>query len=127
MKIPQEIRNLIESGTPAHLVTLNKDGSPQLTLVWIGLDGDQLHAPSEFEPIDTQVPGIRICEHFPLLASRTDKLAIIRSMTHNNVDHTVATHFLLTGMPPLPGGAPCASRLARTRDRGCSRRKTPAS
>jgi hypothetical protein len=25
-------------------------------------------------------------------------------MTHNNVDHLTATHFMLTGMPPLPGG-----------------------
>jgi hypothetical protein len=57
----------------------------------------------EFKPISTNVPGIQICEHFPLLAQRTDKLAIIRSMTHNNVDHTAATHFLLTGQPPLPG------------------------
>ena len=44
MKIPQSIRKLIESGTPAHLVTLNRDGSPQLTLVWIGLDGDDIVA-----------------------------------------------------------------------------------
>jgi hypothetical protein len=57
-----------------------------------------------FQPIATKVPDIRIGEHFPLLAQRTDQLAIIRSMTHNNVDHTVATHFMLTGMPPAPGG-----------------------
>lgn len=44
MKIPQEIRSLIESGRPAHLVTLNRDGSPQVTLVWIGLDGDEVVA-----------------------------------------------------------------------------------
>ncbi len=44
MKIPQEIRNLIASGHPAHLVTLNHDGSPQVTLVWIGLDGDEVVA-----------------------------------------------------------------------------------
>lgn len=44
MKIPQEIRLLIESGHPAHLVTLNRDGSPQVTLVWIGLDGDEVVA-----------------------------------------------------------------------------------
>lgn len=55
----------------------------------------------EFRPIDSCVPGIRISEHFPRLALRTDKLAIVRSVTHNNVDHTVATHFLLTGQPPL--------------------------
>ena len=44
MKIPQEIRELIESGTPAHLVTINPDGSPQVTVVWIGLDGDDILA-----------------------------------------------------------------------------------
>ena len=55
----------------------------------------------EFRPIETQVPGIQICEHFPLLAQRTQHLAIIRSMTHTNVDHTTATHYLLTGKPPL--------------------------
>ena len=44
MKIPQEIRTLIESGCVAHLVTLNRDGSPQVTLVWIGLDGDEVVA-----------------------------------------------------------------------------------
>ena len=42
MKIPQEIRTLIETGCPAHLVTLNPDGSPQVTVVWIGLDGDEI-------------------------------------------------------------------------------------
>ena len=44
MKIPQEVRNLIESGCPAHLITLSRDGSPQVTLVWIGLDGDEVVA-----------------------------------------------------------------------------------
>jgi PPOX class probable F420-dependent enzyme len=44
VKIPEEIRNLIESGALAHLVTLNRDGSPQVTLVWIGLEGDEIVA-----------------------------------------------------------------------------------
>ena len=44
MQIPDELRKLIESGTPAHLVTLNSDGSPQVTLVWIGLEGDEILA-----------------------------------------------------------------------------------
>jgi PPOX class probable F420-dependent enzyme len=42
MKIPPEIKTLIKSGCPAHLVTLNADGSPQVTIVWIGVDGDEL-------------------------------------------------------------------------------------
>jgi PPOX class probable F420-dependent enzyme len=44
MKISPEVRSLIESGPAAHLVTLNPDGSPQVTLVWIGLDGDEIVA-----------------------------------------------------------------------------------
>ena len=65
------------------------------------------HAPAEirgeFQPIDTSVPGIQICEHFPLLARRMDQLAVIRSMTHTDVNHLTATHYLLTGQPPPPG------------------------
>lgn len=58
----------------------------------------------EFKPIATTVPGVQICEHLPLLAARANKLAIVRSLTHTNVDHTAATHYLLTGQPP-PAGA----------------------
>jgi uncharacterized protein (DUF1501 family) len=58
----------------------------------------------EFRPIATSVPGIQISEHFPELSRRTDKLCIVRSMTHTNVDHTTSTSFLLTGQPPVPGG-----------------------
>jgi predicted pyridoxine 5'-phosphate oxidase superfamily flavin-nucleotide-binding protein len=38
--IPNELRDLIESGPLAHLTTINPDGSPQVTVIWIGLDGD---------------------------------------------------------------------------------------
>ena len=58
----------------------------------------------EFKPIATRVPGIQICEHFPQLAQRTDKLAIVRSMTHTNVDHTMSTSYLLTGHAPPTDG-----------------------
>ncbi len=60
----------------------------------------------EFKPISTNVPGIQICEHLPLLARRTDKLALIRSMTHDDVDHLTATHQLLTGRAVPRRGAP---------------------
>jgi PPOX class probable F420-dependent enzyme len=44
MKIPDSVRALIEAGTPAHFITLNPDGSPHVTVVWIGLDGDDIVA-----------------------------------------------------------------------------------
>src|SRR6266702_6361784 len=40
--LPRELRDLIASGPMAHLSTLNADGSPQVTVIWIGLDGDDL-------------------------------------------------------------------------------------
>ena len=40
--LPAVARELIESGALGHLVTLNPDGSPQVTCVWVGLDGDEL-------------------------------------------------------------------------------------
>jgi PPOX class probable F420-dependent enzyme len=33
---------VLESDALAHLVTLNRDGSPQVTIVWVGLDGDEI-------------------------------------------------------------------------------------
>src|SRR6476620_11516041 len=42
----------------------------------------------EFQPISTKVPGIQICEHLPLIASITDKLAIIRSISDAIDDHS---------------------------------------
>jgi PPOX class probable F420-dependent enzyme len=42
--LPDSARELIESGPLAHLVTLNADGSPQVSCVWMGLDGDELVA-----------------------------------------------------------------------------------
>lgn len=41
MLIP-ELRALIESGPLAHLSTVNPDGSPQVSIIWIGLDGDDI-------------------------------------------------------------------------------------
>jgi PPOX class probable F420-dependent enzyme len=40
--LPAELGKLIESGPLVHLSTINADGSPQVSVIWIGLDGDQL-------------------------------------------------------------------------------------
>jgi PPOX class probable F420-dependent enzyme len=40
--VNKELRDLIESGPLAHLSTVNPDGSPQVSVIWIGLDGDQI-------------------------------------------------------------------------------------
>ena len=51
----------------------------------------------DFRPISTKVPGTQICEHFSQLATVTDKLAIIRSLSHNDPAHLSSGHATLTG------------------------------
>jgi PPOX class probable F420-dependent enzyme len=42
MTLPDSAKQLIRSGALGHLVTTNPDGSPQVTCVWVGVDGDDL-------------------------------------------------------------------------------------
>ena len=73
----------------------------------------------EFKPIDTAVPGIRICEHLPHLAARAGQLAIVRSMSHPEGNHLVAVHRVLTGQPSNPRGASDLDRVASRGDFPC--------
>ena len=40
--LPAELTELIQAGPLAHLTTINPDGSPQVSVIWIGQDGDHL-------------------------------------------------------------------------------------
>src|SRR5262245_2547283 len=42
MSLPDSAKELIRSGAIGHLVTLNQDGSPQVTSVWAAVEGDDL-------------------------------------------------------------------------------------
>ena len=78
----------------------------------------------EFRPIATRhARRVRISEHFPLLADQTHRLAIVRSMSHDDPAHLSTAHRLLTGhlapTPVLRRRRPVAQRLAAPgRDRG---------
>lgn len=62
----------------------------------------------EFNPINTNVPGMDICEHFPKLATMADKFAVIRSLVGSNAGHS--NYQTLTGYNkrslPNIGGRP---------------------
>ena len=58
----------------------------------------------EFRPIDTNTPGLAICEHLPELAQRSHLWALCRSLTHPSNDHSAGHHIMLTGVTPLPSG-----------------------
>src|SRR5229473_7719489 len=69
----------------------------------------------EFQPIATNVPGMRICEHLPRLARQADKYCLIRSMNHPHPRHGWGLYYMLTGRrhnrpdldaPPTPDDFP---------------------
>jgi len=70
----------------------------------------------EFQPIDTNVPGVQISEHLPKLSQLADKYAIIRSMTHSLPSHEHGTHRMLTGINKEPVGS---THMASRRDFPC--------
>ncbi len=53
----------------------------------------------DFRPIATATPGLHICEHFGQLAQRTDRVAVIRSLSHGDPAHLSSGHATITGHP----------------------------
>ncbi|MCI0464089.1 MAG: DUF1501 domain-containing protein [Gemmataceae bacterium] len=92
-------------GGPSHLDTLDpKPNAPA-------------EVRGEFGTIPTRIPGVRICEHMPLLARQFDKLSLIRGHDPRNGSHGVADHLMMSGRPFNPAMAfPCyGSVIARER------------
>ena len=80
-------------GGPSHIDTF--DPKPDAPLEIRG----------EFNTIPTRIPGVRITEHFPMLAQQFDKLSLIRGHDPQNGSHGVADHIMMSGHrfnPALP-------------------------
>ncbi|MBU6296152.1 MAG: DUF1501 domain-containing protein, partial [Planctomycetes bacterium] len=58
----------------------------------------------EFKPISTRTPGLQICEHLPMLAARSQRWALVRSLTHPYNEHSLGHHVMLTGRTEKPSG-----------------------
>lgn len=93
-------------------------GRKPASMIFIWLDGGPSHletfdlkpdAPEEvrgdFKPIETNVSGIRICEHLPKTAKVMNLFTILRSVTHNDSNHGAGNHLMTTGRStPVPIG-----------------------
>jgi hypothetical protein len=78
------------TGAPSHIDTFDvkPDAPPEIR--------------GEFKAIASAVPGFPVGEHLPRLAVRAKKYAVVRSLSHRENNHLVATHHVLTGHP-MPG------------------------
>ena len=92
----------------------SKEG-PAKSIIFIYLPGGMAHQetfdPKPFAPleyrgplnsIETAVPGIRLGELMVKTSKVTDKIAIIRSLTHGEAAHERGTHNMFTGYRPSP-------------------------
>ena len=66
-------------------------------------------APAEirgsFRPIDTAVPGVRVCELMPRTAQRMNKICLLRGMATDDNAHSSSGYWMLTGVPHQPMNA----------------------
>jgi PPOX class probable F420-dependent enzyme len=94
---------LLESSALAHLVTLESDGRPQVSLVWVGLDGDEIVA-------------AHLPEHRKVRNMRRDpRVALsVEGGSHNSIG--LAEYLVVHGRARITeGGAPeLLQKLART-------------
>ena len=76
----------------------------------------------DFASIETAVPGVRFCEHVPRIAAAADRFTVLRSMSHEDLDHGSAVHLALTGRyhrrrtsnpPPSAEDPPCYSSVLK--------------
>jgi len=58
MALPDSAAQLIRSGALGHLVTTNPDGSPQVTCVWVGVDGGDL-VTAHLNPAQRKLENVR--------------------------------------------------------------------
>lgn len=85
------------TGRAKSVILIFQWGGPSQLDTWDPKPDAPAEIRGEFASIDTAVPGIRISEHFPRLSKKTDKLVIVRSMTHTDPAHLSTVHHVLTG------------------------------
>lgn len=80
------------------------DGGPAHQDTWDMKPDAPENIRGEFRPIDSTMPGVPVCEHLPLVAQQMHRLALIRSVHHQIVDHNASAYYMLTGRSPVSGG-----------------------
>lgn len=93
------------------LLVLLSGGPSQLDM-WDPKPDAPAEVRGEFSSINTTLPGVSICEHMPKLAEQLGRWTILRTMSHVEHNHLLATHVALTGRPtPVPRGGSDLDRV----------------
>ena len=79
------------------------EGGPAHQDLWDMKPEAPLEYRGEFKSISTKTPGVRVCEHLPLLAKQFHHFAQVRSIHHDVNDHNAGAYYCLTGRSPKVG------------------------
>lgn len=61
---------------------------------------DERQPGTDYNAIDTPVPGVKVCEHLPMLAKRMEQVTAVRSCNHDMIDeHAAAVYWVHVGRP----------------------------
>jgi hypothetical protein len=83
------------------LILLWMDGGPPQHETFDPKPGAPLEIRGEFAAIPTNVDGLQVCELMPRMARQMDRVALIRTLAHDEGTHDRARHRVLTGWDPL--------------------------
>ena len=138
LEIPASARAVIESGRLAHLVTVNADGSPHVTIVWVGLDGadivigklaiDQKVRNIRRDPrvsLSIEADGEQYGMQFYLVVDGTARVTEggAPALLHQYAQRYIGPGTVFPPMPNPPDGY--AIRISPTRVRGMGPWNTP--
>ena len=82
------------------VINIHLGGGPSHQDMWDLKPDAPAEYRGEFNPIQTNVPGMDICEHFPLQAKIADKFSLVRSLHHDVGIHSDGGIVALTGKRP---------------------------
>ncbi len=89
---------LLETKSERSVIFLLLVGGPSQLETWDPKPDATADVRGPFSTIATRLPGVRICEHLPRLAMRTDRLALVRSVHHEEAPiHETGCQLLQTG------------------------------
>jgi hypothetical protein len=105
------------SGKAKSVLIVLLSGGPSQLDMWDPKPEAPAEVRGEFSTISTTIPGIALCEHMPRLAKQTNLWTILRTMSHREHNHLLATHVALTGREtPLPRGGSDLDRVESRND-----------
>jgi hypothetical protein len=91
------VAHSMEQGKARSVIIIYASGGQSQLETWDPKPDAPEEIRGEFRSIPSAVPGVRVCEHMPLVAKTANLFTIVRSVTHQDVDHGSATYLSLTG------------------------------